>query len=82
MCECETHSFADVGQVLLDKGQSDANKSLLEDPLPHCAAVIVILLQADDKLKVSAFVLKFYFQVVWFLFSRVWLLIIICLYIL
>lgn len=40
-----THSFAGRGQVLLDKGQSDGNESLQEDPLPHCAAVIVVLLR-------------------------------------
>lgn len=46
VCVCaRAHCCAGRGQVLLDKGQSDGNKSLLEDPLPHCAAVIVVLLQ-------------------------------------
>lgn len=41
----ETHLFVGVGQVLLDEGQSDGNKSLAGDPIPHSAAVVVILLE-------------------------------------
>lgn len=44
-----THSFAGGGHVLLDERQSDGNESLLENSLPHCAAVIIILLQKEQK---------------------------------
>lgn len=49
MCVCETHSFAGGGQVLLDEGQRDGDESLPGDPLPHCAAVIIILLQKTEE---------------------------------
>lgn len=44
----ETYGFAGLNQVLLDEGQHDGDQGLLEDPLPHRAAVVVKLLQEEE----------------------------------
>lgn len=49
VCVRETHSFAGGVEVLLDEGQRDGDESLPGDPLPHCAAVIIILLQNKEE---------------------------------
>lgn len=50
----QAHVFAGGRQVSLDDGQRNGNQSVLEDPLPHCAAVIVELLQKDIQYKTVA----------------------------